>query len=642
LRNFLSITLYLLCIFCAHHAYASEIVTLNDTQEEYLLTDSTVDIFEDTSRLLTIEDIKARVENPFLWNRVTGPQVNNPNAVFWIKFTLKDLSSGKYHWLLEFFDNRLDEITVYFPDGKGGYKVLESGDTKSFHEKNFQHINYVFDMPSLANAQPTTIYVRLYANHEIYIYGLVRSVQRYVSYATTEYFYVSIFYGILLAMAIYNFLLMLSVKDKSYVYYILYVFSVGMYSFARDGFGYQFIWPNQPDFNVFVEPLALYGITVTLLMYAREFLNTKEMTPLLDKIIQAVVILRTLVLIIGAFVSTSFIRNIYFDIPLILLAYAAGFWSYRKGYKASRYYIIGFSVLFIGFCVDISEDLGFAVNILYAFYSFNVGVVIQLIVLSIALADRVKILIDEKEEIKDQVNRQLEEKVKERTLEIQDKNEQLDSFVYKASHDIKGPLRSLMGLTKVGLVDFKEIPKVVSYFEHILKTATRLDMVLEDLLVVTKIKNTKIQQQEIDFEAMVYEILETFNHLKGYEKIKLKLSAKGSLPLISDETILYSIIQNLIENVIKYQDEAKPESYLDISLNVSSKMATLIVEDNGAGISPSHLNHIFDMFYKINERSIGSGLGLYILRQAVQRLNGKVTVNSVLGQGSTFIVELPQ
>jgi signal transduction histidine kinase len=622
--------------------YGSDVVVLNDSLQEYILTGSTIDILEDTTMALSLQQVVAMGDEHPQWNVKKGPQVNNRHAVYWVKFTLNDLSTDKYHWLLEFYDNRLDEITVYIPNKEGKYVVLESGDKKPFSEKDFLHINYVFDFPVLSHTKPSTVYVRLYAAHEIYIYGLVRSVQRFVSYTTLEYFYVTVFYGILLAMALYNFSIMLFVRERSYLYYILYVVSVGLYSFSRDGFGYQFIWPNHPYMNHFMEPLSLCCITITLLLYAREFLNTKAHSAFLDQLILYIIFIRALVFVAGVCLPSIFIRNMYFDIPLILLAYFAGFRSYQKGYKASRYYIIGFTALFIGFCIILAEDVGFPINSIYSFYSFNFGVVIQLVVLSIALADRVRILLKEQEQIKDQLNIQLEEKVKERTIELQDKNEQLDSFVYKASHDIKGPLRSIMGLTNVGMVDFKKSPEVVHYFEHIMKTATKLDMVLEDLLLVTKIKNTQLQYKEIAFQKMVQEVLQTFNHLNGFERVKLTLEVETQLPLITDETVLYSVVQNLIENVIKYQDEKKEETLLSIRLAVKPKLAKLVVKDNGTGIEPSHLNHIFDMFYKINERSIGSGLGLYILKQAVQRLNGKVVVKSVLGKGTTFIVELPQ
>lgn len=639
--NRIAFVLFLFSLLHVFAVKASDIVILNDQSEEYVLSGSTIDVLEDTSRSFTISDVQALSKDIKQWNHVKGPLIQNPNAAFWIKFTIADKSKGTKDWLLEFYDSRLDDVTIYVPDGKGSFHIFKGGDTHKFQEREFQHINFVFDIPNQLSLDSVTVYARLYSNHEIYVYGLVRSVQRFVKYATAEYFFVTLFYGILLAMALYNFFIMLTVKEASYFYYVLYVVAVGFYSFARDGFGFQFIWPSYPDVNIYVEPLSLYILAITLLMYAREFLNTKVYAPVLDKLILVVVYIRTTFFIVGLFVSSTFVREIYIDIVLLVLAYYAGFVTYKKGYKASRFYIIGFTALFLGFAIISLEKLGVPINNVLGFYSFNMGVVIQLVVLSIALADRVKILMKEKQEIRDQINFELEEKVKFRTLELQDKNEQLDSFVYKASHDIKGPLKSIMGLTKIGMSDFKDSPGVLAYFDHILKTSTKLDLVVEALLLITKIKKVKIQMKEVDFESMVKDVVQTFSHFEGFERVKLSLKITGA-KITSDESILYSIVQNLVENVIKYQDTSKAETHLNISMNVSREHALLIVEDNGLGIEDKDLNRIFDMFYKTNEKSNGSGLGLYILKQAIQRLGGNVKVSSTVGEGTTFVVKLPQ
>jgi signal transduction histidine kinase len=625
----------------AINTLGSDIIFLNDHEDEYVLSQSTIDVLEDTSRALKIQDVVKLASNIERWSNKHNSLVSNVHSAYWMKFTITDQSSSLKKWLLEFYDNRLDDISVYIPNEQGGYTVYNGGDSRAFSEKKIQHINYVFDIPNHLNLDSVTIYVRMYSNHELYIYGLVRSVQQFIKYTTYEYFYVTLFYGMLLAMALYNFLIMLTVRERSYFYYIVYVLAVGFYSFARDGFGFQFIWPNNPEVNVFVEPLSLYLLTVSLMMYAREFLNTKVYAPTLDKIMLISVCVRTVFFIVGLFLSSTFIREAYVDVFLIILAYYAGFWTYKKGYKASRYYIIGFTALFCGFAIISLEKVGVPINNVLGFYSFNMGVVIQLIVLSLALADRVKILLKEKAEIREHINLELEEKVKERTLELQDKNEQLDSFVYKASHDIKGPLKSIIGLTKIGIADLENSPKAAEYFDHILKTTTKLDVVVEALLLTTKIKKAKLQFQKIDFEVMVKDVFKTFSHFEGFTRVKLSIKLEEK-KIVSDESVLYSIVQNLIENVIKYQDFSKPETYLNVSLHVKEGMAILTFEDNGAGIDAHDLNRIFDMFYKTNNKSTGSGLGLYILKQAIQRLSGNVSVSSKVGEGTTFTIELPQ
>jgi signal transduction histidine kinase len=643
-------------VFVSANALASDVIILHGKSEEYVVADATIDVFKDSTKTMTFQQVVRQYRLHPASFSIQGEQVNDQHSAFWVRFRLKDLSAGKINWLLELYDNRLDEIEVYLPLKDGSYQIMRAGDHQVFSEKNFQHINFVFQLPPLSS-QESVVYMRLYSKHEIYLYGLVRSVQRYVAYTTHEYFFVSVFYGILLALAIYNLLMLLSVRDRdnSFVYYILYVASTALYSLSRDGMGFQFIWPNYPAMNDFAEPLGLYCIAISLLLYARSFLNTRFNNPVLDKLILSAIVVRTLVFVIGLLISGQFTRNLYMDFPLMLLAYVAGFLSYKEGYKASRYYIIGFTFLFIDFCIMLLEAFGVVINGVLAFYSFNMGVVIQFVVLSIALGDRVRLIVREKNEVqanliiqlkaqeafKDQINLQLEEKVRERTLELEEKNSQLDSFVYKASHDIKGPLRSLMGLTKVGLVDFENMPDVAVYFQHIMKTSTKLDIILEDLLTVTKLKTSQLQKSKIDIQAMMKEILDNFNHLSGFTNLKVSIDIQGDNVLISDEKVLYSILQNLTENAIKYQDERKSDPWLNVSIQIAESETVFVFDDNGSGISAAHLGKIFDMFYKVNDKSIGSGLGLYILKQAVQKLRGTVKVDSIQGEGTTFTVVIP-
>lgn len=647
---------FFIAALASSNALASDIIVLNDQSEEYVVANNTIDILRDSTKTMSFDQVVAQYTARPASFSVKAIQVNDPSSAFWIRFRIKDISSNSKNWLLELYDNRMDDIVLYLPLKDGSYRIVRAGDKKVFSEKNFQHINFVFQLPELSSEE-SVVYMRVYSKHEIFMYGLVRSVQRYVAYTTHEYFYVSVFYGILLALAIYNLLMLVSVRDRdnSFIYYILYVASTGFYSLSRDGMGFQFVWPNYPILNDFAEPLGLYCIAISLLLYARAFLNTRYNNPLLDKLIISAIIVRTLVFVIGLLVSGQFTRNLYMDFPLMLLAYVAGFLSYKEGYKASRYYIIGFTFLFIDFCIMLLEAFGVVINDVLAFYSFNMGVVIQFVVLSIALGDRVRLIIREKNEVqenliiqlkaqeafKDQINLQLEQKVKERTLELEEKNSQLDSFVYKASHDIKGPLRSLMGLTKVGLVDFASMPEVAVYFQHIMKTSTKLDIILEDLLTVTKLKTSQLQKSKIDLHAMMKEILDNFNHLNGFSRLNISIDIQGNHVLISDEKVLYSILQNLTENAIKYQDEHQSHPWLKVSIQITETESVFIFEDNGAGISEAHLSKIFDMFYKVNDKSIGSGLGLYILKQAVQKLKGTVKVKSIQGEGTTFTVVIP-
>ncbi|MFN3404380.1 MAG: two-component regulator propeller domain-containing protein [Cytophagaceae bacterium] len=236
-------------------------------------------------------------------------------------------------------------------------------------------------------------------------------------------------------------------------------------------------------------------------------------------------------------------------------------------------------------------------------------------------------------------NVQLEEIVKQRTLELRQSNEQLETFVYKASHDIKGPLKSIIGLTTIGKKDVKE-ELAHTYFDHILKSTRKLDNLLRDLLEITKVKQAKISPEKINFREIINDVLASFENFPGYENFKIVVAIKEGKPFYSDKNLVYSIIQNLIENPLKYADTSKQEKRLDISIITSEKGADMIFRDNGIGIAKEYQDKIFDMFFKVDETSNGTGLGLYIVKTTVQKLNGYIEVESETGKGTTFHVKL--
>ncbi|HEY8402204.1 MAG TPA: two-component regulator propeller domain-containing protein [Cytophagaceae bacterium] len=233
----------------------------------------------------------------------------------------------------------------------------------------------------------------------------------------------------------------------------------------------------------------------------------------------------------------------------------------------------------------------------------------------------------------------LEETVTQRTSELQEANKQLETLLYRASHDIKGPLKSIIGLTTVGSKDVSD-EKALQYFNHILKSTKKLDWLLVDILEITKIKQSPFTREKISFETLVNEAITSFKNFTGFEQINFKIDIKEDGSFHSDKNLVYSLIQNLIENPIKYADSNKPECYLKITINAVNERARLKFEDNGIGIPLEFQDKVFEMFFKANEYSKGSGLGLYIVKTTVDKLKGKIQMESTPGIGTTFYVDL--
>lgn len=223
---------------------------------------------------------------------------------------------------------------------------------------------------------------------------------------------------------------------------------------------------------------------------------------------------------------------------------------------------------------------------------------------------------------------------------VQEKNKQLDTFVYRASHDIKGPLKSVIGLTNVGLMAIKD-PEALNYFDHISKSTKKLLKTLDNLLLLTKAERTEIKLSDVNIASLMEQALSSFENSDGYKGMEFNLKIEKGMTLMSDETVLYSVFQNLIENGIKYHDPKKGQPYMDILAKREGNKAIIKFVDNGLGIDKKHHTKIFDMFYKINDGSSGTGLGLHIVKQLVEHLGGNIKLESEMGAGSTFILSFP-
>lgn len=341
----------------------------------------------------------------------------------------------------------------------------------------------------------------------------------------------------------------------------------------------------------------------------------------------------------------------HFDIVLLIFIWFTAIYFYKKEYVPARFFILAYTALFIGFTIHILMVLGFIDNTIITVYGLNFGILFQLFLFSFALGDRVRIVnnqtrnaqlnlinqLKENETLKDKLTKELEEKVKERTQELEFKNQQLDAFVYKASHDIKGPLKSVIGLARLGIMDTEDV-HALEYFKHIETSTSRLDKLLQDLLQVAKIKNVVIESQVIDFNKIIEEIKDGFQSINCFENFYIHVDIKQDRDFYSDEKMVYSIFQNLIENAFNYRDLKKEKPSLHIRLEVDKQKTIFEFSDNGVGINKDVKDKVFDMFYRASEISGGTGLGLYLVKMAVNKIGGRIQIETELSKGTTFTV----
>ncbi len=231
---------------------------------------------------------------------------------------------------------------------------------------------------------------------------------------------------------------------------------------------------------------------------------------------------------------------------------------------------------------------------------------------------------------------------KENLKELQRLNFELDNFVYHASHDIRSPLRSLMGLIEILKTETRtsEIRKVI---EMMTGSINRLDKFVVDLLAMSR--NNRSDEPEavpVNFMVEVNNSITNFHHVYTTKNLETRTKVIQSYPFHSDLTKIRIILNNLISNSIKYRKNLEDEfSYINIDIETSPKEASIIIEDNGEGIPTDKMDKIFDMFYRASENSEGSGLGMYIVKNVIKKLKAEIQVKSEEGSGTKFTIHIP-
>lgn len=396
--------------------------------------------FLDETNSLTFSEISSPgFSNRFKVNPGYQNKDFRPDASYWIRLPIRHNTSSRKVWLLEFYDQTIDHIDAYIPRHDGTYVNLEMGDQKQFRARSVLHKNFemVLDMKS----DSVMYYYFKVQSHEFADIRIAfRSVDRFVYYALNEYFLFGTFYGMIIIISLYNFLVFLAIREVKNIFYIMYILSVAAYAMSYDGIGFQYLWPNHPEFNDYAVGVTLYSVIIWSLVFTRRFLRTKTNAPKLDRTLEWMIIARSLLFVVELFFIPALLtyRNIEI-IPLSMIFYTA-ITIWRQGYRPARFFVIAYGVLFTGFFIRTLVYFNLLPFTTALHYSLHFSFVLEMLFLTFAMGDRIRILKDMRDRalkrtihqqevnmvLKDKVNRELEQKVLERTTEINEKNRQLE------------------------------------------------------------------------------------------------------------------------------------------------------------------------------------------------------------------------
>lgn len=236
--------------------------------------------------------------------------------------------------------------------------------------------------------------------------------------------------------------------------------------------------------------------------------------------------------------------------------------------------------------------------------------------------------------------KEAEEKIARTNRELSKRNTELDNFVYSVSHDLRAPIASVLGLINLAKKD-KDISMKDMYLEMINKSALQQDDFIKEILDQSRNSRLEVKREEILFEPLIDE---TFNQLKfatsAGKAVERIVNIEQKQPFFSDRWRLKVILNNIISNAIRYRNGKDPVIKVDVIINEHE--ASVAIQDNGKGIEKEHLPNVYKMFYRATDDGAGSGLGLYIVKEAVDKLNGQIDIQSEVGKGTIVRFAIPE
>lgn len=241
------------------------------------------------------------------------------------------------------------------------------------------------------------------------------------------------------------------------------------------------------------------------------------------------------------------------------------------------------------------------------------------------------------------LNDTLEERVRDRTLQLEELNQELKSFTFTVSHDLRAPLRALQGFATALLEDYTDDLDALGleYARRLITSAQQMEQLIQGLLSYSRLSQKNIQFQDISLKAMIAQALA--DHDPEISKRQAQIAIAPDLPSVfGNQTILQQVISNLIDNALKFVPPTT-QPILSIWAEQQENRVRLWLEDNGLGIAPDHQERIFKVFERLHsiETYPGTGIGLAIVRKGMAQMDGDVGVESTLGQGSRFWIEVP-
>jgi len=609
-----------------------------------------MEVFEDVRGDASIDEVTSpALEASF--HRHDKPVLNAgySRSVFWLRLDLEyrpQSLAGQQPWLLELAYPPLDHLELYLPDGQGGFQLAQrTGDALPFASRQIKQNNYLFEL-KLQPHQRQRIFLRLQSQGSIQAPLTLWSPRAYLEEQPARIYVLGIIYGVLLVMLIYNLFIFLSVRDPSYLYYILYIASFGLYQVSVNGAGVEYFWPNDPWWANAATPFLIGSAALFGCQFARSFLHTAEHSPWVDRALRAMMVLGALVMLLALTASYALALRLATYVALLFTAviFLAGILAWLRGMRVARYFIFAWTAFLAGGVVNTLMVLGYLPNVFLSMYASQIGSALEVGLLSLALADRINAMKEERTRILHEAGLKLE------TLnqELANSNRLKDEFLATVTHELRTPMNGVIGSLELMQTVALDV-ELAQYQKTAADSARDMMQMVNDILALTELQAGKLypRREPFSLRGLFDSLRAQFAPRAEGKGLRFSLELDESLPdtLEGDAGKLAQCLGYLLDNAIKFTQLGGVILRVGRAETAAEGLPLCIeVIDSGIGFSTPADGSLYQRFHQLDGSMTreygGLGIGLALCRLLVELLGGSLSHESQPGRGSRFQLRL--
>jgi signal transduction histidine kinase len=600
-----------------------------------------VEVLEDPEGNWTLSQIRDQFASRFRKNDSDTLNFGFTKSTIWLRFQVNASQMDGRSWFLVERYPILDELTLFVPQADGEFRKYAVGDTRSFGSRPMDHRAFVFNLDALPDGV-SEYYIKVRGKGALNMMPMLYSAKGLVEYTYIEQLLQGLFYGSLTIMLIYNLLLFLSLRDNVHLHFVVFLTGVLFFNICVSGFGLQYLWPDNPKVNEYFW-LTTYICGLSLALYSRQFLQLAQRFPRYDRLLKHYLILIGLAFLLQWVIPPPYsyhLSTVMVMITVVLFSWL-GWVVWRQGFRVARWYVLAWSVFLLAVFLYALGNLGLIPYSVIVPYLLHFGALWVVVMLSLALGDRIRFLESESKQLSVEAQQNLERHL----ADIEQMNQDKSMFLQYISHELNTPINWIGAADSLGQSGQGQGDKDVDVWAMVRKGQRRLTGIVSTSLRYFDLSDR--DQPPLQGRCQPMWMLDAILREQA-ERITecgvvVRNRVSPNLQVRACEGELSEVLSMALDNALRFSAEG---DCVDITSTVdaSAEHAELCIRDEGRGATADQLEKILEPFFVMGSRhhEEGFGLSLAMARVMIEQVGGALWAESDgPGRGFALHIQLP-